>query len=209
MDWKIVCITDTHNHNNIEVPGGDVLIHAGDATNKGTLDELVGFLDWFGNLPHKHKIFVPGNHDGCFNKGIVVAEALCRDNDIILLNNKDYLLQDEGKRDLYIYGAPVHPKFIDDDNLWGDVVIPDDLDILITHVPPHGIADEVCENFKQIYLGNYNLRQAVADKKPKYHVFGHVHEGYGVRRIADTTFVNACICNNRNAVANPPIVFDL
>jgi predicted phosphohydrolase len=210
MVWKIVCITDTHNHNNIVVPEGDVIIHAGDATNFGKLDELVAFLDWFGNLPHAHKIFVPGNHDVCFNKGIIVAEILCRDNDILLLNGKDYTLQAEGKQDLYIYGAPVHPKFADDDTLWDfDVDIPDGLDILVTHVPPYGIFDEVCENFKQKYLGNYQLLQAVQDKKPKYHVFGHVHPGYGKKRQGDTVFVNACICDNHLNPINPPICFEI
>lgn len=61
---KIVCISDTHmSHDAIEVPPGDVLIHAGDFTCGGSLKEVAGFANWFAGLPHKHKVLVAGNHD--------------------------------------------------------------------------------------------------------------------------------------------------
>jgi len=61
---KIVCLSDTHNYNEeIAVPDGDILIHAGDATLRGTIPEIEAFLAWFSRLPHKHKVFVAGNHD--------------------------------------------------------------------------------------------------------------------------------------------------
>ena len=215
MDWKVVAITDTHNQHEAltldeKLPEGDVIIHAGDATNKGKLDELIPFLDWFGNLPYKYKVYVPGNHD--FHVDDALVRILCRDQDIIYLCNDGKYLQAEGKRDLLIYGAPVHPNFKDDTKDLGDLGaedIPDGLDILITHVPPYGIFDEVCENFKQKYLGNYQLLQAVGNKKPKYHVFGHVHPGYGKKNWGDTIYINACICNNHLIPINLPIVFEL
>jgi predicted phosphodiesterase len=53
---KIVCLSDTHNCNErIEVPDGDIMIHAGDATIRGTIDEITNFNRWFANLPHKIK----------------------------------------------------------------------------------------------------------------------------------------------------------
>lgn len=36
---RFVCISDTHNAN-IALPKGDVLIHAGDLTNKGSYSEV-------------------------------------------------------------------------------------------------------------------------------------------------------------------------
>jgi 3',5'-cyclic AMP phosphodiesterase CpdA len=64
---RIVCISDTHNfHEQIRIPDGDILIHAGDATNRGTVEEIVFFNQWFCRLPHRHKIFVAGNHDWLF-----------------------------------------------------------------------------------------------------------------------------------------------
>ena len=66
---KLICISDTHNkHEQIPIPGGDILIHAGDITEGGTKREVVDFLKWFASQPHKHKIFIAGNHDFFFEK---------------------------------------------------------------------------------------------------------------------------------------------
>lgn len=45
------------------MPDGDVLLHAGDITDKGTFEELQAQLDWLKSLPHMHKIVIDGNHD--------------------------------------------------------------------------------------------------------------------------------------------------
>ena len=60
----IICISDTHNkHEDLHIPEGDILIHAGDITESGTKRELKSFFEWFKNQPHKHKICIAGNHD--------------------------------------------------------------------------------------------------------------------------------------------------
>lgn len=64
---KLVCISDTHGmHQNLKIPDGDVLIHAGDITMKGEKYQMLDFDSWLGSLPHKYKIVVCGNHDLCF-----------------------------------------------------------------------------------------------------------------------------------------------
>ena len=61
---KIICISDTHGqHENLIVPNGDLLIHAGDITSTGDKEDLIKFNNWLGNLPHKYKIVIAGNHD--------------------------------------------------------------------------------------------------------------------------------------------------
>lgn len=63
---RFVCISDTHNkHDKIELPRGDVLLHAGDFSGTGTLDEVKRFSSWLGSLGdrYKHKIVIAGNHD--------------------------------------------------------------------------------------------------------------------------------------------------
>jgi len=50
----------------VTVPEGDVLVHAGDCLAYGSLSNLQDFDAWLGTLPHRHKIFVAGNHDTCF-----------------------------------------------------------------------------------------------------------------------------------------------
>ena len=75
---RLVILSDTHGlHGFISsVPDGDVLIHAGDMTGRGTLEELEGLLGWFGALPHQHKLLVAGNHDWMFERRPTVVEGL-------------------------------------------------------------------------------------------------------------------------------------
>ena len=62
---KIVCISDTHN-TQPEVPPGDILIHAGDLSQSGSIEEIQAQLDWLKAQPHEHKVFIAGNHDLAF-----------------------------------------------------------------------------------------------------------------------------------------------
>ena len=45
--------------------------------------------------------------------------------------------------------------------------------------------------------------------KPKIHIFGHIHEGYGVYRNEHTLFINASIFDKDKKDLNKPIYFDL
>jgi hypothetical protein len=61
-------------------------------------------------------------------------------------------------------------------------LIPDDVDILITHGPAYGILDEVKDyaNGKIYNTGSKSLKHAVSGlSKLKLHVFGHIHEQGG------------------------------
>ncbi|KAJ4341724.1 hypothetical protein N0V95_007158 [Ascochyta clinopodiicola] len=60
---RIVCISDTHNHILDDVPPGDILIHAGDMTNGGSVEEIQAQIDWLSSLPHREIIVISGNHD--------------------------------------------------------------------------------------------------------------------------------------------------
>jgi Icc-related predicted phosphoesterase len=53
--------------------------------------------------------------------------------------------------------------------------IPDDTDVLVTHTPCVGYGD-YCKG----HLGCVDLLHRVLQVKPKYHLFGHIHEGYSV-----------------------------
>ena len=87
MMLRVVCLSDTHNCNEtIVVPDGDVLIHSGDATTIGSVEQLKAFNRWFAGLPHKRKIFVAGNHDWLFEKKNDLARRLL-DPSIIYLQD--------------------------------------------------------------------------------------------------------------------------
>jgi len=84
--------------------------------------------------------------------------------------------------------------------------IPEDTDILITHGPPFGILD--CASRSNIHEGCPELLEAVLLVKPRLHVFGHIHHGYGTRSTGDTLFVNAALLG-ASGLSRKPIVVEL
>jgi len=209
---KIVCLSDTHNYSQqIVVPDGDILIHAGDATIQGSIQEIVLFNHWFRNLPHAHKIFVAGNHDWLFETNNHYARTL--------LDSSIHYLQDSSIEigGLKIYGSPWQPRFFDwAFNLMRGAelaekwkLIPEDTDILITHGPPFGILDEVPRQDFIENTGCEELRKRVETIKPKLHIFGHIHCGYGTTEKFGVKFVNASNCDESYEPTNAPVVIDL
>jgi Icc-related predicted phosphoesterase len=214
---KIVCLSDTHNcGGEISVPDGDVLIHAGDATIRGTEHEVEEFLGWFSALPHKHKIFVAGNHDLLYETNNRLARSITANFKIKYL--QDSATEIEG---LKFYGSPWQPRFFDwAFNLNRGVemaekwkMIPADVDVLITHGPPNGILDEVPRGIWTENAGCEELRRRVAEitgfGKLKLHVFGHIHCGYGQKEDSGVKFVNASNCDESYEPTQPPIVVEL
>lgn len=213
---RIVCLSDTHNCNDqIEVPDGDILIHAGDATVRGTVFEITQFANWFSSLPHKHKIFVAGNHDWLFETDNALSRSLL-DKSITYL--QDSFVEVEG---LKIYGSPWQPRFYDwafNLNRGAELaekwkLIPLDTDILITHGPPNGILDEVPRKYFIENTGCEELRKRVETLAEfgnlKLHIFGHIHCGYGQDERFGVKFVNASNCDEQYEPSQPPIVVEI
>lgn len=207
---KIVFISDTHGlHNKVEIPNGDMLIHAGDVSSRGKEHEINDFLDWFANQPHKYKIFIAGNHDFFFEKmDAKYIETKIPEN-IIYLNDSGIEI-----KGFKIWGSPIQPEFYN----WafnrnrGSAIkkhwdlIPLNTDILITHGPPLNILDKTISGD---FVGCEDLLTAVNRIKPKIHVFGHIHEDYGVLKTNNTTFINASVLDVRYRNVNDPVVIDL
>ena len=213
---RIVCISDTHNfHEQIVVPDGDVLIHSGDATVNGTIPEIVAFNEWFAHQSHQYKILVSGNHDWLYFLDNALARELTKSAVIYL---QDSSIEIDG---LKIYGSPWQPRFFD----WAFnlnrgyelaakwAMIPDDIDILITHGPPYGILDLVPRKGWDENTGCEELRKRVeqiaAFGRLKLHVFGHIHCGYGIHDEFGVKFVNASTCDEQYNPTQPPILIDL
>jgi predicted phosphodiesterase len=69
LSTRIVCISDTHSNGEFNLPNGDILIHAGDLTRKGSHIELEQVLSWLKNLTNfRLKIIIAGNHDVTLDK---------------------------------------------------------------------------------------------------------------------------------------------
>ena len=204
---RIVLLSDTHErHRELDVPDADLLIHAGDATFSGKRDALRDFDDWIASLPHRHKIFIAGNHDRSLEKKREEAEAI--------LKHVTYL-RDSGVTidGVKIWGSPWQPEFMSwAFNLprgralrekWD--LIPPDTDILVTHGPPLGHGDRVFEGER---VGCEELAARLTELDVRLHVFGHIHEDYGVTRAGNTLFANASSCDLGYAPSQPPILLE-
>ena len=209
---KICCIADTHGQS-VTIPKADILIHAGDITAYGTSEELRDFNLWLGQQPCKYKIVIGGNHDRCLD------EAQDRISDIQdCLSNAIYLqntgCEIEGKK---FWGSPITPTFNDwffmkDRHVIGQTwaLIPNDIDVLITHGPPYGILDKVFyPSGRFMNVGDEALRDRVLQLKPRYHIFGHLHENYGKEKIGKTTFINCSVLDDAYEVVNRSITITL
>jgi predicted phosphohydrolase len=204
---RLVCLSDTHGlHDSLDVPDGDVLVHAGDCTRHGNEDEVRAFAAWLARLPHRDKVVIAGNHDWLFERKPEKAREL--------LGDVHYLLDEEVTLGgLRFFGAPWQPWFFD----WAFNLrrgpelaaawarIPDGIDVLVTHGPPMGVLDEVAPGRG---VGCEELGKALERVRPRLHVFGHIHEGYGVARNGETLSVNACNCDVRYRPVNPAVVVE-
>lgn len=244
---RFVCMSDTHSliHGiKFDIPQGDVFIHAGDFTKCGQRNEVTEFNRWIGNLPHKHKIVIAGNHELSFDKKFAnifmkkfenssrhtgcgltdtnygdTTEAI---NAVKTENIRQYLtnciyLEDEAIEvcGIHIYGSPWQPEFGNwafnlrrgEECLSKWNKIPKNTDVLITHTPPIGHGDLVCSGVRAGCVELLTIVQKYI--KPKYHVFGHIHEGYGITSDGKIIFVNASTCDINYTPNNLPIVFDV
>lgn len=195
---KILHLSDTHNMHCLvqNLPDADIIVHSGDMSENGTESEVLDFFEWFCDLNYQHKIVVAGNHDLC-----LIGEQIEG-----LPKNCHYLCNSgvEIER-IKFWGVP----YFLSNELNGDTAqlmakIPDKTDILITHRPPYSILDfEDGNNF-----GCIDLLQVVSKIRPKYHLFGHVHASYGIKKSQHTTFVNSSLVR-KNIIVNKPFLLEI
>jgi Icc-related predicted phosphoesterase len=216
---KITAISDLHG-NYPELGGGDLLIVAGDLTARDLSHERQIFLQWIAEQNYRKKIWIAGNHDNSL-VGLQftptrsdAAEYLC-----------DSGTEFEG---LKIWGSPWTKTFegmnphckaftcqTEEELAVKFSLIPDDIDILVTHSPSEGVLDEVDEVTKwgteQFNVGSSSLIKPMIKSGCRLHVFGHIHESYGkfFNPINGITYVNASHVNERYEPVNKPIELEI
>ena len=222
--YTVTLISDTHNkhkhvHNNSlgDLPGGNILIHAGDISSMGYEHEITEFAKWYDGLNYDHKIFIAGNHDWGFqNNAEKVKGYLTGYKSIDYIQDELLTIQDGDKPEVKIWGSPWQPEF----NNWafnlpknGDELkakwdmIPEDVDILITHGPAWGFLDDV-DGRRGDHLGCELLAERIKVIKPKIHVCGHIHTGHGHYFDGHTHYFNASLLNERYLYAQTPWKFE-
>lgn len=181
---RVVCLSDTHDLIVPNVPDGDLLVHCGDLTNAGTADDIQKQIDWLASLPHRHKVVIAGNHDSWFDVRSRTVEDKKEGRRVDFrglhfLQDSSATLEFRDGRKLRVYGAADLPacggdnfafQYQPEKHPWAGRV-PIDTDVLVTHTPPRLHRD--------LGLGCPGLLEEVWRVRPKLHVFGHVHCGWG------------------------------
>ncbi len=222
---KIVILSDTHGmHRQLThiLPDADIIVHAGDFANRGSMEECMKALGWFNALPYKYRICIAGNHDLFMDVDHLDFPSTPSAIDAILPKAEGFFyLNDSGceVEGIKFWGSPVQPEFFNwgFNRMRGPQIqehwdkIPEGTDVLITHGPAYGFVDE-CPDFTNpkatVRVGCANLAKTIAKIKPKLHICGHVHWSYGHAYTKDTLYVNGSICTERYAPTNKPIMVD-
>ncbi|CAD8056371.1 unnamed protein product [Paramecium sonneborni] len=219
-ELKFVCLSDTHNQHPEFLEKGDVLIHCGDFTNRGEYWEIEQFNQWLDKQKQfKYKIIIAGNHDISFDKNcqkyIYCQKA---EDQINILKTKEncYYLENSSVEieGIKIWGSPYSLVYyngsfqttpVESKQLWDQ--IKEKYDIIITHGPPYSQQD-FSQSEVQVNAGDKNLFKKIIEIKPQYHIFGHIHEGYGISNCQGITFIN-CSYLKINSRYNKPISFNM
>ncbi|KAK3674622.1 hypothetical protein LTR78_005344 [Recurvomyces mirabilis] len=200
---RIVCVSDTHNHapgQGYTLPAGDVLIHAGDLTNQGSLAELENAFEWLAKADFAYKIVVAGNHDLSLDEDYnlkydsgwrVQAENFEQCRALLASHPNIHYLEHAASTigllkknvSLNVFASPQSPDRGHQnwafqypaqaaDLLWD--AIPSGTDILITHTPPSGHCD-TSTHWQE--GGCPALKRRLRHVRPALHICGHCHEG--------------------------------
>jgi Icc-related predicted phosphoesterase len=203
------------------VPPGDVLLHAGDLSAGGTIDALRKSINWLKELNFSHKIIMAGNHDLSLDiewgqggrmaqtwgyvptAHVEEARRIVKEDGLTYLEHEYFTLH-TGYRTWQLYGSPAAPVFHSEGAFQYESAaqaqeiykrIPDDVDILLTHVPPLGILDT---SRRGTAAGCEVLAETLPRLKSlRLHVFGHIHEAHGATtnaQIGDHTL--SCVSVN-------------
>jgi Icc-related predicted phosphoesterase len=217
---KLVLISDTHcQHGALDMPEADVLVHAGDWTGGGSEQHTVEFLIWLESQKQaKNRVFISGNHDfyperhpAEFRKLVAEYAPTCiylEDESVVISGYK-------------FHGSPVSPWFQDwaFNRFRGNEIqghwdmIPDDVEVLITHGPVSGYGDKLSKYGSEPgeHVGCANLLLTIEKrlKKLQLHISGHIHEGAGIYQHGNLTLINASVLDERYRMKNKPLVIML
>ena len=232
---RVVAISDTHSLTHLipasSVPEGDILVHCGDFTQKGTTEEVAAFDAWLGTLPHPTKLVICGNHEvGPF----VNFDARKADEQLTNATYVDNTMVEVGG--VRFFGIPWKRQFSAKLPAVGEGGI----DVLFAHEPPQGILDGGygCDVLLELASGrNFNapaksggeggggdgdggkgeaggVSCEKCSNKCQVMLFGHIHEEHGVVHDEERgiTFVNCAVANKgmrAKSVDHSIIYFDI
>ncbi|KAL1961280.1 hypothetical protein VTO42DRAFT_8 [Malbranchea cinnamomea] len=212
---RFVCVSDTHGFSTkdgvFKLPKGDVLIHAGDLTNQGTISELRKTLDWILHADFEVKIVVAGNHDVTLDKAFYsqnyarfhnqkseisdeCISLFAHNPEIVYLNHEPReirLNKPDGPRTIFrVFGSPYSPAEIGDKWAFRYLNRSEEAEKLWGQIPldtdvvvTHTPPRNHCDSCPAGSIGCEALRRALWRVRPRLAVCGHVHHARGYDRV--------------------------
>jgi Icc-related predicted phosphoesterase len=236
---RIAATSDVHGAfgDCLNWPGADILVVTGDFLpnfhNKKAMDgqlQLEYLKGPFQDIKEEllsvytNIVFIAGNHDIAFETDAGLAVGcleILADDRITYLNGETQTIMGR-----LFWGSPWTPEFFSQrwafnfldhrnpntkdaakrqaEREWSK--IPSNVDVLLTHSPPFGILDKTADGR---HVGCPHLLSRLENVQPTLHVFGHIHESYGVERRGGTIVVNASRMNLKYKPVNDIVVFDI
>lgn len=208
---RIAALADLHGHLP-ETPPCDLLLIAGDVCPAAGHSLAVQrawcegpFAEWLRHQPAREIVGVAGNHDFIAQASPSVVRKLpwrylCDESTVV-----------DGMR---VHGSPWTPTFYDWAFMQDDAdlarhwdLIPDDVAVLVTHGPPHGLGDRT---ERGTHEGSLTLRARIEQLDDlRLHVFGHIHENPGHWPLGNATLANVTVVDLDYRPVHPVRIFDL
>lgn len=221
---KICCISDLHGYLPKDIEPCDIVLICGDISplNMQFNAMLMSiwldseFKQWAFSLPCKKVLFIAGNHDAFFEGRYDLVKKMFPNEDKVTYLC-DELYNFEG---LEIWGTPFcsifgtwpfmrNPYFLREHFK----LIPEGVDILMTHDAPYGVSDVLLQKTAwctEGHIGNPELREAILEKSPKYNVHGHLHStSHEWERLGATMVTNCSLNDEYYEVKYAPIYFEI
>lgn len=225
---KICCMSDFHGDliniepcNLVLICGDSVPLDIQSNSNKTKKWYFNTFKEWAENLPCNKVIFIAGNHELRLpGHQILYSKEFPKDSKVTYLCNEEYLYEFEGK-EYRIFGTPYCRIFGNWAFMYPDKdleylynMIPENLDILITHDQPYGYGDiliqENCPWANGEHIGNIQLAKAIEKKQPVYQFNGHLHScSKRAIKIGNTTHYNVSVKNEYYEIAYEPLYLEI
>lgn len=187
-ELKICAISDIHGRLNVKIKKSDVLLISGDVSPLSLQRNMMlmegwmaaSFIPWCESQPVDKVILIAGNHDFYLQDRADLFRKQIQGTKIVYLQDEEFIYRKDETTSYKIYGTPWCKYFynwafmIDDEELTEKFsMIPNDIDILLTHDCPYGYND-ICFN-NGTHIGNIPLMEAIKDKQPRYVFTGHLH----------------------------------